>query len=235
MAMTRRRTITPEAFSREELLSLPPTTRLFEMGLRLCSDDQGRGRVNQRLLLAQIFPLDAALDESAIDEMLLDLDAAGAIVIYDADGRTYWQITSWPKVDRPTPSKNPAPPLANHSRTTRGEGEGVRESSSERESEREWERSSDSESDEERDGGGPTRAPRDPNLPPSPFCPAHQESGGTDGPCRSCGRARLQRKVWDDQHTHGTPAPPTSTTSRRPRFDVDPDDSEPDIYDLLTH
>lgn len=35
MAMTRRRVVTPEGFSRDELLSLPPAVRLTEIGLRL--------------------------------------------------------------------------------------------------------------------------------------------------------------------------------------------------------
>lgn len=222
MAMTRRRPITPEGFTRQELLSLSPTTRLLEIGLHLFADDHGREQVNQRLLLANIFPLDRHLDDSAIDEMLLALDEAGVIDLYAVDHRTYYQLTDWPRIDRPNPSRHPDPPIANQSRTNRGEGERAREGA--RESS--WE--SSSESDEERAERGPSGTNRDPNLPPSPFCPTHRSTGGTDEPCRACGRARLQRKVWDDQNTQATYEP------GRPRFDPDAP-ADPDLYDLVTH
>ncbi|GAA3009233.1 hypothetical protein GCM10010461_19550 [Microbacterium aurantiacum] len=183
MAMTRRRTVTPEGYAREELLSLPPSVRLTEISLRLYADDHGREKVNPRLMLASFYPLDESMSERTIDEHLLLLDDAGCIVLYDLDGSTFFALTEWPTIDRPKPSRFPEPPLANNSRSPR-----VSFVAGERESERE--RASES---------GPARTDRDAGSPPSPFCHAHRETGGTDEPCRGCGRARLQRKVWDDQ------------------------------------
>ncbi len=184
MAMTRRRVVTPEGFSRDELLSLPPAVRLTEIGLRLYADDHGREKVNQRLMLARLYPLDESMTESTIDEHLLMLDDAGAIAVYGAGGDTFFSVTDWPKVDRPADSRFPPPPLANNSRTDRDRfvaGERERE----RESEREW-----------GDERGHARTDRE-SGPPDPFCPAHPE--GTDDPCRPCGVRRLRRKKWDDE------------------------------------
>jgi hypothetical protein len=183
MAMTRRRTVTPEGFSREEMLSLPPAVRLTEISLRLYADDHGRERVNSRLMLASFYPLDREMTEATIEEHLLMLDEAGALTLYALDGATFYSMVEWPTVDRPQPSRYPSPPIASESRTDR-----ERFVAGERESERAGEGA-------ER---GPARSDRDER--PSPFCRAHRDTGGTADPCRECGRARLQRSVWDDEH-----------------------------------
>lgn len=183
MAMTRRRVVTPEGFSRDELLSLRPEVRLTEIGLRLYADDHGREKVNQRLMLARLYPMDREMREADIDEHLLQLDDAGAIVVYDAGGETYFAVTDWPKVDRPQDSRHPSPPSrSNRDSFVAGE----------RESEREWARESERGSSGER---GHARSDRD-SGPPDMFCPAHPD--GTYDPCRQCGVHRLRRKKWDE-------------------------------------
>lgn len=182
MAMTRRRVVTPEGFSRDELLSLSPAIRLTEIGLRLYADDHGREKVNQRLMLARLYPMDREMRESDIDEHLLQLDDAGAIVVYDAAGETYFSVTDWPKVDRPQDSRHPAPPSRmNRERFVAGE--------------------------REEGGGGGEREPRESGrtrtdregLPPDPFCERHPDGTEFGAPCRECGTARLRRKKWDDE------------------------------------
>lgn len=182
MAMTRGRTITPSLWKREELLSLPPVTRLMLDGLHLYADDHGRERVNELLMRAEIFPLDRDITDQQMTEMLIALDDAGCVALYDVAGVSYFSVTDWPKVDRPTDSRYPPPP----SRSTRERF--VAGERGEREGERESGRASESDA-----------PPTDPNLPPSPFCRVHQATGGSEEPCRGCGRARLQRKVWDDE------------------------------------
>lgn len=180
MAMTRRRTVTPEGFAREELLSLPPVVRLTEISLRLYADDHGREKVNARLMLANFYPLDREMTDQTIVEHLLMLDDAGCLTLYDVDGSTFYAMSEWPTVDRAKPSVFPDPPVATGSRRPREEfvaGEREREGVGEGES-------------------GPARTDRD--TPPSPFCPTHRETGGTDEPCRGCGRHRMIRKVYDD-------------------------------------
>lgn len=180
MAMTRRRVVTPEGFSRDELLSLSPSVRLTEIGLRLYADDHGRERVNQRLMLARLYPMDEGMTEQDIDDHLLQLDEVDAITLYDSNGATFFALTEWPKVDRPQDSRIPPPPSRmNRERFVAGE----------RESERERERASESVS-------GHARSDRE-DGPPDPFCPAHPE--GSDDPCRPCGVRRLRRKKWDDE------------------------------------
>lgn len=184
MAMTRRRVVTPEGVTRDEILSLPRDVRLTEILLRLYADDHGRERVNQRLMLARLYPMDEDMSEATIDEHLLMLDEAGAIVLYAAAGSTLFAVTEWPKVDRPADSRFPPPPFENGSRSDRDRfvaGERERE----RESEREW-----------GDERGHARTDRE-GLPPDPFCPAHPD--GSDDPCRPCGVRRLRRKKWDDE------------------------------------
>lgn len=180
MAMTRRRVVTPEGFSRDELLSLPPSVRLTEVGLRLYADDHGRERVNQRLMLARLYPMDRDMTESDIDEHLLHLDDAGAIVVYDADGETYFSLTDWPKVDRPQDSRHPSPP----SRSIRDSfvaGEREREGGGERE----WESES-----------GHARTDRE-DDPTDPFCRRHPDGAPIGVPCRDCGTARLRHAKYN--------------------------------------
>lgn len=191
MAMTRRRYVTPETFGREDLLSLPPAVRLTEVGMRMYADDEGRERMTPALLRASLYPLNPEITDEAITDHLLQLDAAGCIVIYDASGRTYYAMTDWPTVDRPTRSKHPEPPaepFANESRSPREPfvaGERGREREGEGESG--WEAAA---------GVSASRSPRE-DDPPSPFCRAHPE--GTEHPCRGCGTARLRHRQWTDQ------------------------------------
>ncbi|WP_336647555.1 hypothetical protein [Microbacterium sp. MMO-10] len=180
MAMTRRRVVTPDGFSRDEMLSLPPAVRLTEIGLRLYADDHGREKVNQRLMLARLYPLDQDMSESTIDEHLLLLDEAGAIVVYDAHGETFFALRDWPKVDRPQDSRFPSPP----SRSVRDSFvAGERERG--REGEREWE-----------DEGGNARTDRE-DGPPDPFCHRHPDGAPPGVPCRDCGTARLRHEKYN--------------------------------------
>ncbi|MDQ1205061.1 hypothetical protein QE377_001420 [Microbacterium sp. SORGH_AS 862] len=191
MAITRQRSVTPDAFLKPRLLMLSPQARLTEIGLRLYADNYGRELAMSRLLTAAIFPLDRDMREEDMDRILLELDDAGCIVLYSASGQDYYQMTDWPAVQHPgAKSNHPDPPDSSHepfmngSRELHGEGEGVRVSEGERASE---------------SGGGL----HDTLMPPSPFCNAHRATGGTDTPCRACGRARMQRKVFDDQQMAG--------------------------------
>ncbi|MDR6867883.1 hypothetical protein J2Y69_002491 [Microbacterium resistens] len=186
MAITRQRSVTPDAFLNPRLLTLSPEARLTEVGLRLYADNFGREVAISRLLAAAIFPLSREMRDEDMDRILLELDQAECIEVYDVAGVTYYQMSDWPAVQHPGPkSRHPDPPAESHepfmkgSRESHGEGEGERE--------RAWEGES---------VGGRGLHDQD-QEPPSPFCPSHRASGGTDDPCRRCGRARLQRKVWD--------------------------------------
>jgi hypothetical protein len=193
MAITRQRSVTPDAFLNPRLLTLSPEARLTEIGLRLYADNWGRELAMSRLLTAAIFPLSREMRDEDMDRILLELDDAGCLVLYDVAGMTYFQLTEWPAVQHPGPgSRHPDPPddahepFMNGSRTPHGEGEGVRGRAS-------------GEGEREREGGLHDQR----HAPPSPFCNAHRATGGTDAPCRACGRARMQRKVYDDEQMTG--------------------------------
>lgn len=192
MAITRQRSVTPDAFLNPRLLTLSPEARLTEIGLRLYADNYGREVAISRLLTAAIFPLSREMRDEDMDRILLELDEAGAIDVYDVGGLTYFQMQEWPAVQHPgPPSRHPDPPapepFMNGSGKSHGEGEGERE--------RAWE-------GERESGRGGDLHDQD-QEPPSPFCPSHRATGGTDAPCRACGRARLQRKVFDDNQIRG--------------------------------
>lgn len=191
MAITRQRSVTPDAFLSPKLLRMPPETRLMEIGLRLYADNYGREMVDAGLLRAAIFPLNRDIQEAEINRMLWELDEAGAMVLYDVSGESYYQLTEWPAVQHPGPrSRHPEPPEDSHepfmnaSRGSHGEGEGERVRAGE----------------SARGSGGGFQ---DQAHAPSPFCEAHRATGGTDQACRGCGRARLQRKVYDDEQMGG--------------------------------
>lgn len=173
MGISRQRPVPPEDFTFQEFFSLPAAVRTTMTGLRMHADDQGRENANERLLWSSIWPLSTEVHEDDLLDHLLILAELDWLILYSAGGRTYFQIVHWPKVDRPNPSRLPAPP----SRTARDsfaavEGESARASESAE--------------------GGPSRMI--PGLGPSPFCIEHPN--GINEPCRDCGTARLRHERW---------------------------------------
>lgn len=184
MPITRQRSVTPDAFLNTRLLALSSDARLTEVGLRLYADNYGREEASSRLLTVSIFPLDREMRDEDMDRILLELDQAGCIDLYDVAGVTYYQVRDWPAVQHPgADSRFPALPPKSHepfmSASGESHGEGERGRGRERGNESEGER-------------GLHEA-----LPPSPFCARHPD--GADTPCRACGTARMRRKVWDDK------------------------------------
>lgn len=187
MPMNRQRTFRPELFTDEDLAELPLPVRVTAWGLRMFADDHGRESTTLSRIKGALWAQDPDVDESAVESHLLELAQIGYLDLYTAGGRTYFAIRDWTRVDRPQPSKIPAPPprerIAKASRSDRvtfAVGEGA----SERESESEWASA----------GEVPARGDRE--LPPSPFCPTHYATQGTDEDCRACGRRRLAAQEW---------------------------------------
>ncbi|WP_136056315.1 hypothetical protein [Microbacterium sp. K24] len=181
--------MTVEAF--QQIRRLPPALRATAEGLRMHADDHGRGRVELRQILADVYPEQSDVTESVLVDHLLELDDAGVLVLYEVRGISLYEFTQWGRIDRPTRSElpEPPPPLASRSRVTResrlaGEREGERESESGGASESAGERETPS-----------ARMSRE-VLPPNPFCEDHD--GGVLEPCIACQNARLRNKQFLD-------------------------------------
>lgn len=186
MTLTRPRTVTVEAFERTR--SLPPMVRVTAEGLRMHADDHGRGWVEFRQILADVWPETSEVTESVLVDHLLILAEADVIVLYEHRGRSCYAFTEWARVDRANTTRVPdPPPFARVSRESREEFvAGERGSERERESARAGESGRETQS---------ARMSRE-ELPPDPFCPDHP--GGVLEPCIACQNARLRNKHFLD-------------------------------------
>ena len=110
--MARIRTIKPEFFTSLAVASLELPARLTFIGLWTHCDDLGRCVDEARLIKAALWPLD---DRTAADveRDLCALGKVSLIVRYEVGGRRYLAVCGWSehqRINRPTPSKIPAPP-----------------------------------------------------------------------------------------------------------------------------
>lgn len=107
--MARIRSIKPEFWTDEKVVSLPPLARLFFIGLWNFADDEGRGEYSPARLKMQILPADSA-DPS---ELLGAIRRNSMIVVYEVENKEYFQIVNFhkhQKVDARRPSRLPPPP-----------------------------------------------------------------------------------------------------------------------------
>lgn len=120
--MARIRTIKPSFFASEDVSALPLRARLTWIGIWTHCDDQGRCKDNVRLIKAAVWPLDE-VSLRDIEEDLDTLAGAGRIVRYESDGQRCLAVVNWDAhqvINRPTPSKLPAPPNQLHSSSLNG-------------------------------------------------------------------------------------------------------------------
>ena len=107
--MSRIRTLKPEWLEDEALLECSLAARVLSAGLLLVADDYGNGRAGEKILAARIFPGEPV---RLLRDALQELVAIRYVVIYQADGQTYFHIRNWAKhqrVDKPGTPKVPAP------------------------------------------------------------------------------------------------------------------------------
>lgn len=114
--MARIRTIKPEFPQSESMGQCTRDARLTFLLLFTMADDSGRLRANSRMLASLLFPYDDDAKKH-IESWLVELEKVNCIQRYQVDGDSYLAINKWSahqKIDKPTPSKIPAPP--EHSR-----------------------------------------------------------------------------------------------------------------------
>lgn len=113
--MARIRTIKPAAFTSERVDGYVGDMFRTWVGLWCYCDDKGRGRDDEDLVKAEIWPrvkrMTAAKVRQHIDEIAAPED--GPLCKYVVDGKPYFHVVNWEehqKVNRPTPSKLPPCP-----------------------------------------------------------------------------------------------------------------------------
>jgi hypothetical protein len=108
--MSRIRTVKPDFWVSEQVLSCSPLTRLLFIGMWNFCDDNGVHPASYVRLRAEIFPGDNyALDD--IKHWIGELISSGLVREYVVENITYWIVTGWKKhqrIDRPT-YKHPLP------------------------------------------------------------------------------------------------------------------------------
>lgn len=112
--MARIRSIKPEFWTNEKIIECSPITRLLFIGMWNFADDTGRLQFSPKTLKAQIFPADDIGNED-VARMIVELSTNGLLSVYYVDEKGYLEITGWShqKIDRPQPSKYPAPSSSN--------------------------------------------------------------------------------------------------------------------------
>jgi hypothetical protein len=110
--MARIRTIKPEFPQSESMGRVSRDARLCFIMLWTIADDAGRLRGNSRMLASLLYPYDDDA-KKLMDKWLAELEREHCIARYAVNGDSYVSICGWldhQKIDRPSPSKIPAPP-----------------------------------------------------------------------------------------------------------------------------
>lgn len=113
--MARIRTIKPEFWTDEKVVTLSAFARLVFIGLWNFVDDFGRMECSPVRLKMQILPADNA----DLRQLLAEISGAGLITLYSVDGKDYLQVNGFAKhqkIDKRAASKHPAPPISHNSR-----------------------------------------------------------------------------------------------------------------------
>jgi hypothetical protein len=108
--VARIRTIKPDFWTNEKVLSIKPLTRLLFIGMWNFADDYGRMDFSPLSIRSKVFPNDPITPADTRD-MLNELCSADLIMIYSAKDKEYIEITGWDhqRIDKRQPSKIPAP------------------------------------------------------------------------------------------------------------------------------
>lgn len=110
--MARIRSIKPDFWKSEAIAALPKETRLTFIGLWSYVDDNGVGLDNEKLITAELYPLEEDPRETlaSVHRDLALLQNAGRITRYTVAGKRYLSVTNWnehQKIDRPGKPRYP--------------------------------------------------------------------------------------------------------------------------------
>jgi len=108
------RSIRPEFWSSEDVAAMDWDTRLVFIGLWSYVDDNGVGRDNERLIVADLFPLEDDPRETVarVSDALARLSEGGQITRYEVEGKRYLHLVKWlthQRVDKRGKDRYPLP------------------------------------------------------------------------------------------------------------------------------
>ncbi len=108
--MARIRSVKPDFWTSAQILECSTNARLLFIGIWNFADDTGRHPDSSKQIKAEIFPSDPFTDEQVFG-WINELKEQGLIIPYAIDGVKYFYVKGWKhqKIDRPQPSKYPAP------------------------------------------------------------------------------------------------------------------------------
>ena len=118
--MARIRTIKPEFFTSEDIVSMSPLARLFYVSLWCEADRSGRFEWKPKTFKLRYLPGDSC----DVDILAQELFDAGLVVLYVVDGKTFAEIPTFEKhqVINNRESESTIPPRVPHASTTRESG-----------------------------------------------------------------------------------------------------------------
>jgi len=115
--MARIRSVKPEMFTSATVAALSVPVRWTFVGLLTYADDQGRGRDEARLVKAAVWPMDDDMPWQQVAAHLDELERAGLICRYEAEGKRLLHVSGWPEhqaISHPAKPKLPECPKASH-------------------------------------------------------------------------------------------------------------------------
>lgn len=111
--MARKRIISPEIWASRSFAELSDFAKIVFIGLISNADDEGRGEADPALLKSTLFPRDEKKRVADVKSALSEIARSTSTLFYSVEGHEYYALTKWKlwqKLDRPKPSKLPAPP-----------------------------------------------------------------------------------------------------------------------------
>ena len=100
--VARIRTVKPEFWTSEQIVSCSMPTRLLFIGMWNFCDDNGVHPASASRLKMEVFPG----DNIEVENMIKELITKGLLAEYQVDGKNFWIVTGWKKhqkIDRPVP------------------------------------------------------------------------------------------------------------------------------------
>lgn len=112
--MARNRTIKPEFWTSEQVVSCSTTARLLFIGMWNFCDDYGIHPASTVRLKMEVFPADD-INDQGVRSLIGELIHSGLIREYEVEGQSYWIVTGWrhQKIEKKY-GRYPAPPFVDH-------------------------------------------------------------------------------------------------------------------------
>lgn len=113
--MARKRMISPEIWDSQNFSTLSDLAKIVFISLFSHADDEGRGRADPTYIKSSTFPYDEGRRVADIKSALSEIARSMSVQFYSVNGIEFYFMTSWArwqKIDKPSKSKFPPPPIA---------------------------------------------------------------------------------------------------------------------------